>query len=163
LVDTEGFVLKAKVHSADIFDKDGIESLLERGWDRFPRLSHLWLDGGYKGKAKEWIEKVLGWTLEIVQHPPKIITPTTARVWEEEWAKEGVTIDWQKLLPPKGFRVLPKEVGGRAHILLVGPEQADEQGLRAADQHERGVHLRGDESPDGKTVSSLMRLFGQSL
>jgi hypothetical protein len=25
-------------------------------------------------------------------------------VWAREWAKEGVTIDWEKLLPPKGFR-----------------------------------------------------------
>ncbi len=29
-------------------------------------------------------------------------------VWAREWAKEGVTIDWEKLLPPKGFRVLPR-------------------------------------------------------
>jgi hypothetical protein len=31
--------------------------------DRFPRLKHLWLDAGYKGKAKEWIEGALGWTV----------------------------------------------------------------------------------------------------
>ncbi len=32
---------------------------LEHAKDRFPRLSYLWLDGGYKGKSKEWIEKAL--------------------------------------------------------------------------------------------------------
>src|SRR5215217_6530639 len=28
--------------------------------------------------------------------------------WAREWAKEGVAVDWQKLLPPKGFQVLPR-------------------------------------------------------
>jgi hypothetical protein len=46
--------------------------------------------------------------LEIVQHPPKITPQEVMREWAEEWAKEGVAIDWEKLLPPKGFRVLPR-------------------------------------------------------
>jgi putative transposase len=108
LVDTQGLVLRAKVHSAHVADRDGIKSLLERVKERFPRLSHLWLDGGYKGKSKEWIEKDLGWTVEIVQHPPKIAPQEVMRAWAEEWVKEGVAIDWQKLLPPKGFRILPR-------------------------------------------------------
>jgi putative transposase len=108
LVDTEGLVLKVKVHSANVADRDGIELLLEHveGW--FPRLQHLWVDGGYKGKSKEWIEKVLGWTVEVVQHPPKMTPPKTARAWAEAWSKEGVVIDWERLLPPKGFRALPR-------------------------------------------------------
>ena len=28
--------------------------------------------------------------------------------WAREWAKEGVRVDWQKLLPPKGYLVLPR-------------------------------------------------------
>ena len=28
-------------------------------------------------------------------------------VGSREWAKEGVAVDWQKLLPPEGFLVLP--------------------------------------------------------
>ena len=28
--------------------------------------------------------------------------------WASEWAKEGVAADWQKLMPPKGFVVLPR-------------------------------------------------------
>jgi transposase len=47
LVDTEGFVLRAKVHSAKIMDYEGIKTLLHRAQERFPRLSHLWLDAGY--------------------------------------------------------------------------------------------------------------------
>ena len=29
-------------------------------------------------------------------------------IWAEEWAKEGNEIDWQKLLPPRCFEVLPR-------------------------------------------------------
>ena len=50
LVDTEGFVLKAKVHSAKVMDYEGIKSLLERAEQQFWRLSHLWLDAGYTGE-----------------------------------------------------------------------------------------------------------------
>jgi transposase len=28
--------------------------------------------------------------------------------WAAEWAKEGVAVDWRKLLPPKGYLVLPR-------------------------------------------------------
>ena len=28
--------------------------------------------------------------------------------WAKEWAKEGVWVDWQKLLPPRGFVVLAR-------------------------------------------------------
>ena len=47
LVDTEGFVLKAKVHSAKVMDYEGIKTLLRKAHEQFPRLSHLWLDAGY--------------------------------------------------------------------------------------------------------------------
>jgi len=51
LVDTQGLVLKARVHSAKLPDEDGIKLLLESACDRFPRLSHLWVDAGYRGRG----------------------------------------------------------------------------------------------------------------
>jgi transposase len=51
LVDTEGLVLKAKVHSARVPDEDGIRLLLEPVRARFARLSHLWVDAGYQGRG----------------------------------------------------------------------------------------------------------------
>jgi hypothetical protein len=45
-VDTEGFVLKAKVHSANLLDQEGIKALLRRADRLFPRLWHLWVDAG---------------------------------------------------------------------------------------------------------------------
>ena len=41
LVDTEGLVLKVKLHSAKIMDHEGIKPLLQRADARFPRLKHL--------------------------------------------------------------------------------------------------------------------------
>jgi putative transposase len=52
LVDTEGFVLKAKVHSAKVMDYEGIKMLLHRAQTRFPRLRHLWLDAGYPRRGQ---------------------------------------------------------------------------------------------------------------
>ena len=47
LVDTEGLVLKAKIHSAKVPDQDGLKLLLKAAGDRLPRhLSHLWVDAG---------------------------------------------------------------------------------------------------------------------
>lgn len=94
LVDTQGLVLKAKVHAASVFDRDGIKPLMELVEARFPRLSHLWLDAGYngKGKGKDWAEKVLGLTVEVVRPP---------RRWV--WVRED-----QEPPPWPGFTVLPR-------------------------------------------------------
>jgi putative transposase len=54
LVETEGLVLKAKVHSAKVPDEDGIKLLLEPARGRLSRLSHLWVDAGYRGRGRRW-------------------------------------------------------------------------------------------------------------
>jgi putative transposase len=108
LVDTEGLVLKAKVHSAKVPDQDGIKLLLKAARDRLPRLSQLWVDAGYQGRGKEWAEQELGLSVEVVHRTPKPTTEKVARIWAQEWAKEGWEIDWQKLLPRRGFEVLPR-------------------------------------------------------
>ena len=69
LVDTEGLVLKVKIHAANVIDQEGIKRLLDGAKELFPRLSHLWLDAGYQGeeKGRGWVEKVLGWTVDLVE------------------------------------------------------------------------------------------------
>jgi putative transposase len=53
LVDTEGFVLRAVVHPADIMDRDGVKLVLHEPVTRdFPRLRHVWLDSSYNGQGK---------------------------------------------------------------------------------------------------------------
>ena len=110
LVDTEGLVLKANVHVANVVDSEGIKPLLERAKELFPRLSYLWLDAGYRGEEKDkgWVEKVLGWTVDLVERPRKPAPEEVLKSWAEQWRQEGVEVDWEKLLPPKGFQVLPR-------------------------------------------------------
>jgi putative transposase len=108
LVDTEGLVLKAKVHSAKIPEQDGLRLLLESARSGLSRLKHLWLDAGYEGRDKRWAEDDMGLSVQIVRKPPKPIPEEVARVWAQELAKEGRKVDWQKLMPPRGYVALPR-------------------------------------------------------
>jgi len=65
--------MRAKVHAASVFDRDGIK-IADGGvrWGTVPApLSHLWLDAGYngKGKGRDWAEKALGISVEVVRPP----------------------------------------------------------------------------------------------
>ena len=104
LVDPQGLVLKAKVHAASVFDRDGIKPLMELVEARFPRLSHLWLDAGYngKGKGKDWAEKVLGLTVEVVRPPRRW-------VWVREEPRAATLA---------GFYGPAEEMGGGEDVLL---------------------------------------------
>jgi transposase len=46
------------------------------------------------------------------ERPRKPAPKEVLMAWAQEWAKEGVAVDWKKLLPPKGppkgFQVLPR-------------------------------------------------------
>jgi putative transposase len=112
LVDTQGLVLMAKVHRADVTDRDGIKLLLEPARTGFlTRICHLWLDAGYTGKDRGagWVQRTLGWTAEIVRHPPKPAPEEVMMRWTKEWAKEGIAIDTEQFMPEKGPRpFLPK-------------------------------------------------------
>jgi len=108
LVDTEGLVLKAKVHSARVPDADGIGLLLGSARVGLSRLSHLWVDAGYQGRGKRWAEEAMGLSVEVVRKPKKPVPEKVAELWAAQWAKEGKAVDWQKLMPPRGFRVLPR-------------------------------------------------------
>jgi putative transposase len=108
LVDTEGLVLEARVHSAKVPDQDGIGLLLEHARDRLPRLSHLWVDAGYRGRGKEWAERALGLSVEVVHRSPKPTPEKVLFAWAKEWHKEGRSVDLDRLLPRRGFEVLPR-------------------------------------------------------
>jgi putative transposase len=104
LVDTEGLVLKAKVHSAKVPDQDGLKLLLDSARTALSGLKHLWLDAGYEGRGKRWAEEVLSLSVEIVRKPKKPVPEKVAMIWAEEWAKEGKKVDWQKLMPQRGLK-----------------------------------------------------------
>ena len=108
LVDTEGLLLKVKVHSAKVPDQDGLRLLLQSARCRLSGLKHLWLDAGYEGRGKRWAEEVLGLSVEVVRKPPKPMPEKVAQIWAQEWAKEGKKVDWQRLMPPRGYVALPR-------------------------------------------------------
>ena len=114
LVDTEGFVLKAKVMSAKVMDYEGIKELLDRAKGLFSAtFSSVARRRLYSGEDKGgdyWVEKkTLGWSVEIVRRPRKTAPEEVLIAWAKQWAKEGVEVDWQQLMPPRrGFTVLPR-------------------------------------------------------
>jgi hypothetical protein len=58
------------------------------------------------------VEKTLGWSVDLVERPRKPAPKEVLMRWAEQWSHdEGVVVDWEKLLPPKGFVVLPRRWG----------------------------------------------------
>ena len=66
-------LLKVVVHVASLQDRAGVRLLLDPVRDAFPRMRKVWVDSGYSGSGKEWVEAELGWEVEVVQHaaPPR--------------------------------------------------------------------------------------------
>jgi transposase len=55
------------------------------------------------------VQRTLGWTAEIVRHPPKPAPEEVMWAWVREFNREGVPIDAKKFMPQKGPRpFLPK-------------------------------------------------------
>ena len=120
-MDTEGFVLKAKVHSAKVMDWEGIKTLLRRADTQFPRLKHLWVDAGYRGedRGKDWVEKELGWSVELVERPRKPAPKEVLMAWAEQWLHEGVVVDWEKLCcHRRGLWFCLEKMGGGTLLCL---------------------------------------------
>jgi transposase len=46
--------------------------------------------------------------VELVERPKKPVPEAVLMAWAREWAKEGVSVAWQRLMPPKGYLVLPR-------------------------------------------------------
>lgn len=69
MVDTEGLLLHAVIHSADIQDRDGGVLALSSMYGLFPFLGKVFADGGYQGpNFRQAIAKVLPqMTVEIVK------------------------------------------------------------------------------------------------
>jgi transposase len=103
LVDSEGLPMRVVVHSAAIQDRDGAGLALDKIRRRFPWLELIWADSGYNAwQVDAAVAKVPLLRLEIVKRSDDM----------------------------KGFVVLPRRWGGRAHLLLVRPQPASRQGLR---------------------------------
>jgi transposase len=69
LVDTQGFILAVKVHTASLSDRKGAKLLLRELQGSFPGIRHVFADRGYTGPLIDWIKEQLGWQTEIVPKP----------------------------------------------------------------------------------------------
>jgi hypothetical protein len=58
-VDTQGLVLKVKVHQAGLHDKEGAKLLLAPLARHFPRRLKVWVDYAYRGLGA-WLKETLG-------------------------------------------------------------------------------------------------------
>jgi putative transposase len=68
LTDTQGNLVHAVIHGADIQDRDGAPLVLSAIVQRFPWLRHVFADGGYAGdKLKKALRAMSKWTIEIVK------------------------------------------------------------------------------------------------
>ena len=117
------------------------------------------MDAGYRGRGKEWAERALGLSVEVVHRSPKPTPEKVLFAWAREWHKEGRSVDLDQLLLRRGFEVLPRrrscrEAGSRGKDLRLDlPQQEDEhEGLREAVRDRRSVCLRGYGAFDGQAV-----------
>ena len=121
-------MLKAKVHSAKVMDYQGIKTLLRKADERFPRLSHLWLDAGYRGEDEgaEWVEKTLGRSVDLVECPRKPTPQRGADGVDQRVNQRGRGARLAEAVAPQRLCGTPSQVGGGADDRLDRAEQEDE-------------------------------------
>ncbi|WP_420845993.1 transposase [Meiothermus hypogaeus] len=105
LVDTQGLVLKVKVLPANLTDAQGGQVVLQAARAAFKRLTHLFIDGGYKRQFEDWVKETLGWTLQVMQRPDANFRGI--------WWPEGVP------MPPDLIEELGKKTRGRRSFVVI--------------------------------------------
>jgi len=60
-------ILGVVVHGANVQDRDGAKSVIQKIRFDCLRLKKIWGDGGYAGKLETWVKQFAGWKLEIVR------------------------------------------------------------------------------------------------
>jgi hypothetical protein len=104
--------LKAKVHSAKVMDYEGIKILLKGADEMFPGLSLIcgWTAAiPWRGQGQGLGREDPGLERGSSGASPKARSQRSADgLGRGVGQREGVALDWKKLLPPQGFVVLPR-------------------------------------------------------
>lgn len=70
VTDTQGNLLCAIVHAANVQDRDGAPAVVSLACAIYPTIAHLFADGGYAGeKLESALRKIEGPAIEIVKRP----------------------------------------------------------------------------------------------
>lgn len=72
LVDTQGLLLKVKVTSASVQDRDGCKILFSESLQVFPKLDLTWADGAYSGELIIWSKENYNHRLEIIKRSDNV-------------------------------------------------------------------------------------------
>lgn len=86
IVDTQGNLMAIAVHEANVHDSKGAPEVIEKLSCKFPRLTKILADGGYRGKLADWILDKFGWKLEVVLRPDEC--PSKFKVLPKRWIVE---------------------------------------------------------------------------
>jgi putative transposase len=114
LVDTMGLRLSVIVHVAKRQDRAGVPLLLAPLSGRFPHVNKGWVDSGYTGTGRAWIEQAMGWEVEVVRPAPR---PRGMWVWPELAITQEMRARFRR---PKGFRPLPRRWVGERTLAWIG-------------------------------------------
>ncbi len=90
-VDTIGLLLTVLVTIASVQDRDGARPLLWNLRKAFPKIRHVWADGGYAGKLVTWAKKSLKVTLEVVKRTELHTFAVLPRRWVVERTFSWIT------------------------------------------------------------------------
>lgn len=91
MVDTLGLPMAIKVREANIHDSKGAMPTIECLAYKFPRLSKILADGGYRGDLAMWVKDKFGWELEVVLRPKE--SSKKFNVIQKRWIVER-TFSW---------------------------------------------------------------------
>ncbi len=86
VVDTLGLPMAVSIHEANVHDSKGAPQVIEKLEYKFPRLTKILADGGYKGSLGDWMLEKFGWTMEIVLRPDEC--PSKFAVLPKRWIVE---------------------------------------------------------------------------
>jgi hypothetical protein len=93
-----------------------------------------------------------------VKRPKKPVPEEVLMRWAREWAKEGVAVDWRKLLPPKGYLVLPRRWVVERTLLWIDQQRRMSKGYEGLCEW-RGVGVRCHDSPHDEASRPCLRTF----
>lgn len=118
LVDTLGLVLVAVVSAASVTERDGARIVFATIRGRFPRLSWIWVDGGYAGaEFSTWVMQSYQWMLRVVRRPEQTKGFVKLPVrWRVE--RSFGWLNWCRRLS-KDYEVLPETHEAMVYAAMV--------------------------------------------